>query len=119
MPFDGCFTQTEEPPANRFERGAYTYNGVLIDSTEALQLFGDDDAVERLRRILDGDVDLPEALDENVGSVVETRIFAPVGVGPLPVNEGYRAVGGEHCDAGYVRFRVHELPMEVTSEPES
>ena len=114
-PFDGCFTQTERSVPNQFDRGAYVYDGVVVDATETFQLFGDADASDRLRRILEGDVNLPEALDESVGNVRETRIFGPVGAGRLPTTEGYRAVGGENCDAGYVRLRVHELSTEITS----
>lgn len=114
VPFSDCFTNTESSVANQFQRGARTYDGLFVDSTETLQLFGGGgDGVERLRDLLEGDVNLPEALDENVGGITRTRVFVPEAVGPLPTNEGYRAVGGEPCDGDYLRLRVHELPDEV------
>lgn len=114
VPFSGCFTNTESSVAEQFQRGAAVYDGVLIDATEGFQLFGDaDEALEQLRRILDGNVDLPEALEENVGAIVGTHVFVPRTVAPLPKNEGYRGVGGESCDGDFVRLRVHELPDEV------
>lgn len=114
-PFDGCFTAAERQVQAQFDGGANVYDGVLVDATETFQLFGDDEGVERLREILNGGpVDLPNALDDNVGAVATTRIFAPVSVGRLPDDEGFRAVGGQHCDGEYVRLRVHELPNEVT-----
>lgn len=114
VPFSNCFTQTESSVAKQFQRGARTYSGVLIDATERFQLFGgDDEAVERLRELLEGEVNLPEALDENIGGIVGTRIHAPEAVAPLPTNEGYRAVAGEQCENDFVRLRVHELPDEV------
>lgn len=114
VPFSNCFTNAESTFERQFERGARTYEGLLIDSTESLQLFGGGDAVERLRDLLGGDVNLPEAIDENVGEMVRTRVFVPEAAGPLPTDEGFRAVGGEPCERGYLRLRVHDLPDEVT-----
>lgn len=114
VPFSDCFTRTEMQVAKQFQRGARTYSGVLIDATQQFQLFGGDDAaVERLRELLEGQVNLPEALDENIGAIVGTRIYVPEEVTPLPTNEGYRAVAGELCENDFVRLRVHELPDEV------
>lgn len=115
-PFSGCFAEAEKQVEDQFRGGASVYDGVLIDATEAFQLFGgDDEAVERLRQLLGGEgIDLPKALDDNIGAIVGTRIFAPATAGRLPTDEGYRSAGGESCDGGYVRLYVHELPNEVT-----
>lgn len=114
VPFSGCFDRTEERDANNFEEGAYVWDGVVVDATETLQVFGEDGGVERLRRLLEGEVDLPDALDGNVGRVAETELYTPAAAGILPYDEGYRAVGGENCDGDYVRLEAHELGDEVT-----
>jgi len=114
VPFEGCFGRTEERDRGTFEEGAYVWDGAVVDATEAFQLFGDGGALERLRRMLEGDVDFPDALAGGAGSVTETELFTPASAGVLPLDEGYRAVGGENCDAGYVRLQAHELAEEVT-----
>ncbi|WP_135805550.1 twin-arginine translocation signal domain-containing protein [Halorussus marinus] len=114
VPFAGCFERTEERDVDNFDEGAYVWDGVVVDATDSLQLFGGDDALERIRRMLEGDVEFPDALTGGIGSVTETRLFTPVSAGALPLDEGYRVVGGENCDAGYVRLEAHELAEEVT-----
>ncbi|WP_137287573.1 twin-arginine translocation signal domain-containing protein [Halorussus salinisoli] len=112
--FNGCFDTAEAQVEDQFGRGTNAYDGVLVDATEAFQLFGDDEAIERLRDVLGGEVDLPDTLRGNVGAIVATRIFAPASAGRLPTDEGYRSTGGENCVDEYVRLRVHELPNEVS-----
>jgi len=114
VPFEGCFDRTEERDRENFDEGAYVWDGVVVDATDTFQLFGGGGALERLRRMLEGDVDFPDALAGGLGSVTETRLFTPVSAGVLPFDEGYRAVGGENCDGGYVRLQAHELAEEVT-----
>ncbi|UPV74144.1 hypothetical protein M0R89_16590 [Halorussus limi] len=115
LPFSDCFEKAETQARQAFEKGAYVYDGVLVDATEAFQLFGgDDDAIQRLRSVLESqDLDLPDTLTGSIGAIVGTRIYAPVSGGRLPTTGGYRAVGGESCDGQYARLRVHELPNEV------
>lgn len=114
-PFEECFANAEDEVERQFEDGAFVYDGVLVDATEGFQLFGDDEAVERLRDVLGGrGIDLPKMLDEGVGALVATYVFTPVAAGRLPTPEGYRSVGGERCRDDYIRLRVHELPSEVT-----
>lgn len=115
LPFDGCFDDTEDQVERRFGEGAFVYDGVLVDAAETFQLFGDDDATQRLREILEGQgLEFPDAIAGNIGAIVGTRIYAPVATGKLPTTEGYRAVGGEQCAGDHVRLRVHELPNEIT-----
>lgn len=114
-PFDDCFENAESQVRDQFGEGTYVYDAVLVDATEAFQLFGgDDSATQRLREFLGGEgVELPDTLQGNIGAIVGTRVFTPQPAGKLPTNEGYRATGGENCDGNYVRLHVHELPDEV------
>lgn len=115
-PFDGCFDNAESQVEDRFGEGSFVYDAVLVDATETFQLFGGDDATERLREFLGGEgVELPDTLQGDIGAIVGTRVFTPVPAGRLPTNEGYLAVSGENCDGDFVRLRVHELPNEVVN----
>ncbi|WP_135827060.1 twin-arginine translocation signal domain-containing protein [Halorussus ruber] len=114
-PFEGCFDDAEPQVEKQFDGGSHVYDAVLVDATEAFQLFGDEsDGVERLREILDREVTLPDTVQGNISAIVATSVFAPVSTGRLPTTEGYRAVSGERCDGDFVRLRVHELPDEIT-----